>query len=128
MPPASEENETRVLVLAPIRRDGALAAQVLHEAGIATAVFSSVRQLRAEISEGAGAVLMTEEVLTPEAIEELGEIFRNQLAWSDLPVLVFSAGEGRRDAPQAGPAVAAERLDPGRNRRSQPAAEAQQDQ
>lgn len=98
MPPAAEDNETRVLVLAPIRRDGALAAQVLHEAGIATAVSSSVQQLRAEMAEGAGAVLLTEEVLTPEAIEELSETFRNQLAWSDLPVLLFSGGAGRRDS------------------------------
>lgn len=95
---AAEDTESRVLVLAPIGRDGALAAQVLHEAGIATAVTSSVQQLRLEIAEGAGAVLLTEEVLTPETIDELADTFRSQLAWSDLPVLVFSAGEGRRDS------------------------------
>jgi signal transduction histidine kinase/ActR/RegA family two-component response regulator len=98
MPPAGDEKESRVLVLAPIRRDGELAARVLHEAGIAATACASVLRLRMEIADGAGAVLLTEEVLTPEAIEKLGETFRAQLPWSDLPVLVFSGGEDRRDS------------------------------
>ncbi|HYK41667.1 MAG TPA: hybrid sensor histidine kinase/response regulator [Thermoanaerobaculia bacterium] len=98
MPADAEHNEIRVLVLAPVGRDGALAARVLHQAGMATTVLTSLPQLRAEIGEGAGAVLITEEVLTPEAIDDLAEIFRTQLPWSDLPVLVFFAGEGRRDS------------------------------
>ncbi|HEY6146309.1 MAG TPA: hypothetical protein VIZ69_01370, partial [Thermoanaerobaculia bacterium] len=60
--PAGDEKESRVLVLAPIRRDGALAARVLHEAGIAATLCPSVLRLRIEIAEGAGAVLLTEEV------------------------------------------------------------------
>jgi signal transduction histidine kinase/CheY-like chemotaxis protein len=40
---------------------------------------------------------MTEEVLTEASIRDLAEIFRTQLPWSDLPVLVFAGGRNRAE-------------------------------
>lgn len=92
------ELENRVLLLPPTGRDSALAREILEEARIPTAACRDVEHLRSEIADGAGAVLLTEEVLTPDAIDQLAETFRSQPPWSDLPVLVFSGGEARRES------------------------------
>ena len=55
--------------------------------------------LRVEMQEGAGAILVTEDLLRAEAVAELGELFAGQLPWSDLPLLIFSAGRERQNGP-----------------------------
>jgi signal transduction histidine kinase/ActR/RegA family two-component response regulator len=87
-----ETSELRVLVLAPVGRDGALVERTLSEAGIESRVCRDLEVLRLEIAEGAGAVLLTEDVLSAQAVGELGGMFAGQLPWSDLPLLIFSAG------------------------------------
>jgi signal transduction histidine kinase/CheY-like chemotaxis protein len=93
-----ERSELRVLVLAPVGRDSALVEQTLAEAGIESRVCPDLEVLRLEIAEGAGAVTVTDDILSPKAVGELGGMFAGQLPWSDLPLLVFSAGheEGGR--------------------------------
>ncbi len=86
--------EQRVLILAPTGRDGALAAQVLEGSDLGALACADVHCLRREIESGAGAILVTEETLTPNTIASLAEIFRSQPAWSDLPLLVVSVGAG----------------------------------
>jgi signal transduction histidine kinase/ActR/RegA family two-component response regulator len=94
---SSPESESRVLILAPTGRDAVLAAGVLEEAEIRTKRCGNVDDLAAEIRSGAGAVLITEEALTPDTAAELAEVFHGQLPWSDLPLLVFSGGAVRRE-------------------------------
>ena len=97
--PGVEDLEYRVLVLAPTGRDAALAGQVLSQAGIHALDLPELRGLCSGRSRGApGALLLTEEALTPGSLEELARIFASQLPWSELPLLVFSGGEGRRRA------------------------------
>ncbi len=93
-----ERSELRVLVLAPVGRDGVLVERTLAEAGIESLVCPDLDVLRLEIGDGAGAVIVTEDILSPKAVGELGGMFGGQLPWSDLPLLVFSAGheEGGR--------------------------------
>ena len=83
--------EERILVLAPTGRDGALAAQTLHRAGLAPLVVPHPVALVAAIDEGAGAVLITEEAFSPSGVEVLAESLRRQPPWSDLPLVVFAA-------------------------------------
>jgi signal transduction histidine kinase/ActR/RegA family two-component response regulator len=94
-----DESELRVLVLAPVGRDAALVGETLREAGIACRVCPDLVALRVEMQEGAGAIVVTEDLLRPEAIAELGELFAGQLAWSDLPLLIFSAGRDGQGGP-----------------------------
>jgi signal transduction histidine kinase/CheY-like chemotaxis protein len=89
--PASEGLESRVLVLAPTGRDAALARRVLEESGIRAQTCGDLEELRREIQNGAGAVLLTEDALNSRAVEALAEIFRTQLSWSDLALLLFSS-------------------------------------
>ncbi|HEY2796713.1 MAG TPA: hybrid sensor histidine kinase/response regulator [Thermoanaerobaculia bacterium] len=105
------EAEYRVLVLAPSGRDGELAVRVLSEAGIGAVACGDTIGLRNEIERGAGALLLTEETLTPKAIGELAEILGGQLPWSDLPLLVMSVGAGRSETIAAAIRQLAERAD-----------------
>src|SRR5579864_7450216 len=97
MPAEDGELESRVLILAPTGRDALLAGAVLEKSGVLTRRCADVEELRREIADGAGAVLLTEEALTPEAAEALAGIFQGQLPWSDLPLLVFSGGAVKRE-------------------------------
>src|SRR5215813_7664709 len=85
-------SELRVLVLAPLGRDAVLVGETLREAGIACRGCSDLEVLRLEIEEGAGAVVVTEDVLGLDAVDALADMFRGQLPWSDLPLLIFSSG------------------------------------
>jgi signal transduction histidine kinase len=95
------ELERRVLVLAPSGRDATLACQVLEQAQIAALVCEDVAALTAAIDEGAGAAVLANEALTAPVIEALMAHLQQQPAWSDFPLLIFtaraaSASENRR--------------------------------
>ena len=94
-----EATELRVLVLAPVGRDASLVGETLHEAGIECQVCPDLVALRVEMQEGAGAIVVTEDLLRAEAVAELGELFAGQLPWSDLPLLIFSAGRETQNGP-----------------------------
>jgi len=83
-----------VALYAPIGRDAALAAQLLSRAGIEPLPCATFERLADEIASGIGAVLITEEELTAARVSKLGELLREQPAWSDLPLVVFSSLPG----------------------------------
>jgi len=90
-----------VLVLAPSGRDAALACQVLEQAQISALVCADLAELIAAMDAGAGAAVLANEALTPDAIATLASHLSRQPAWSDFPLLIFtarvaSANENRR--------------------------------
>jgi signal transduction histidine kinase/CheY-like chemotaxis protein len=84
--------ESRILIFAPVGRDASLTCDILARESIASAICTSVRDLAVALTEGAGALILTEEVLEDAEFPRLCEALRLQPAWSDIPVLVF-AGE-----------------------------------
>ena len=88
----------RLLILAPTGRDAALAAEVLARAGVECTVCRDAAEASAEVSAGAGALLVAEEALHPAAVELLADALAAQEAWSDLPVIVFASGAGALEA------------------------------
>ena len=92
-----ESADHRLLVLAPSGQDGDLAVRVLAQSGLTAVECTGTAALRAEIREGVGALLLTEEILTTETIADLAEVLRSQLPWSDLPVLVFVGAQNRAE-------------------------------
>ena len=98
-------------MLAPSGRDGALAVRVLGQSGITAVACAGTAALRAELREGVGALLLTEEVLTAETIADLAEVLRSQLPWSDLPVLVFVAAQNQAESVAAAVRKLAEHAD-----------------
>jgi signal transduction histidine kinase/ActR/RegA family two-component response regulator len=80
----------RVLFLAPTRRDGVVARQVLEKAGITVQSCASPEELIGEVEAGAGAILLPEEAVRQGESERLVGWLSRQPAWSDLPVLVLA--------------------------------------
>ncbi len=92
MTKTASDFEERVLVLAPIGRDAAIAVSVLNEAGIASEACPGIEMLCDRLAAGAGAALLTEEALSPEVTGRLVEVLTQQPPWSDFPFVVFTSG------------------------------------
>jgi signal transduction histidine kinase len=83
--------ERRILVLAPTGRDAALACEVLRQTGLDAEACQDISALCQSLEAGAGALLLAEEALSPEAQRRLSEVLGRQPPWSDLPILLFTA-------------------------------------
>jgi signal transduction histidine kinase/ActR/RegA family two-component response regulator len=85
-------NDDRVLILAPRGRDAAVARDLLERNCILAEVCPHLDALVAELSCGAGAVLVTEEALAASPSNALTRFVADQPAWSDLPFVVLANG------------------------------------
>lgn len=85
-----------VVVLAP-GRDGELSCRVLTDAGRSCRRCRDAADLRDQLTEEVGALLLAEEVLTGELPGWLAGVLADQPAWSDLPLLVVAQQHGRPD-------------------------------
>jgi hypothetical protein len=61
----------RILFLAPTRRDAEITSSLLTKAAMACVPCKDVHHLVRELNAGAGAVLLTEEVLAAEGMQDL---------------------------------------------------------
>src|SRR4051812_10551712 len=82
----------RILLLVPTRRDAEITWSVLVKSGMPCLVCEDMSHLAREIKAGAGAILLTEEVLSSTAIEALVQAMKDQPPWSDLPIVMLLAG------------------------------------
>ncbi|HXJ22672.1 MAG TPA: ATP-binding protein [Polyangia bacterium] len=84
-------------IYAPVGRDATLASDLLARAAIQSTACKTFADLETQVRQGIGAVLLTEEELTPARIAWLSDWCREQPSWSDLPIVVFSSlpGEAR---------------------------------
>jgi signal transduction histidine kinase len=94
----AERSELRVLVVAPLGRDGDLISQVLGQVRISCHVCQSVDELLAEMGNGAGAAVVAQEALSAESISNLTDFLNSQPPWSDFPVIVLTSGGSPSDA------------------------------
>jgi signal transduction histidine kinase len=88
--------DRRTLVHAPVGRDAELTDEVLRRAELPCHVCADLVQLSDELQGGAGAIILTEEVLDRPGLRVLARALEQQPAWSDIPVLVFAGGEQSR--------------------------------
>jgi PAS domain S-box-containing protein len=88
----SQENEDRILVLAPIGRDAELTAGALQKAGMISKPCPALQDLCACIEEGAAVVIVGEEALNPAAVESISKVLGRQPQWSDLPFIILTTG------------------------------------
>jgi signal transduction histidine kinase/ActR/RegA family two-component response regulator len=79
-----------VCVLAPIGRDAELSVAMLKAEGIDATVCPTVEDLCASITDAAGALLVAEEALRPEALRSLVDCLDQQPPWSDIAVIVLA--------------------------------------
>ena len=93
----------RALILAPTGRDSDIAAGVLAEEHIESVACGTLEALVAELSRGAGFVLVTEEALLGADLRGLSTWIKGQPEWSDMPfVLLTHRGGGLERNPDAG--------------------------
>jgi signal transduction histidine kinase/ActR/RegA family two-component response regulator len=81
----------RVLVFAPIGRDGAASAEILRRAGTNVSICSDLTELVDQIKAGAGAVFVAEEGLFGKASTQLIDWIERQPAWSDLQFIILTS-------------------------------------
>jgi signal transduction histidine kinase/ActR/RegA family two-component response regulator len=82
--------------------DAPVLSDVISSGGITPCICTDFDELAAEVSQGAGAVLIAEEALTGLTSQELARMLANQPVWSDLPVLLISVPSGRGPARPTG--------------------------
>ncbi|MGF7160916.1 signal transduction histidine kinase [Rhodoligotrophos appendicifer] len=91
-----DDRNARVLVFAPIGRDGSASTALLRKGGILADNCVDLSQLIQQIDRGAAAVFIAEEGLFGKDITALSLWVQRQPAWSDLPFIVLTS---RQDQP-----------------------------
>jgi signal transduction histidine kinase len=86
------ESDSRVLILSPTRRDGDVTIRLLSMVGLHCVLCPSPEILAAEIAQGAGAVLLTEQVVKAQYADSVIQILHKQPPWSDLPIVMLVPG------------------------------------
>src|SRR5579875_2169583 len=86
----TNENEFRVLVIAPSGRDRDMICDLLTSSGISCTAFTTSEMARAELNAGAGAVILADEVLTLSDIAAWSAQLAEQPSWSALPVIILT--------------------------------------
>src|SRR5690242_19480087 len=85
------DRDHRILVFAPIGRDGRASAELLRSATLETMVCPDLAALISEIAAGAAVVLLAEEGLFGKDTAPLTQWIDRQPAWSDLPFIVLTS-------------------------------------
>jgi signal transduction histidine kinase len=99
--PDSSESE-RILIVAPLGRDAAIASAILGEAGLRLLACVDLDGLLAAMTHGVGVALVAEEALQSAHYPALIRWIEQQPPWSDLPiVLIAHRGGGIERNPTA---------------------------
>jgi two-component system, sensor histidine kinase len=80
-------NEERVVVCAA-PKDARLTAEFLSAAGVPCTATTGWQDARLALQEGAGALLVGGELLTPDVLGQLEDYLDRQPPWSDLPIVI----------------------------------------
>src|SRR5579863_8960052 len=89
---ANPSPAARVLILAPIGRDAALACAVLEHEQLSAEICESVPDLIARLREGAGTAVIADEALNGN-LPQLQAWVQTQPAWSDFPFIILTGGK-----------------------------------
>jgi PAS domain S-box-containing protein len=99
---APDDTAERLVVIAPLGRDSAIAAELLAEAGVHTVSCDGLACLIEELDRGAGCVVVVQEALHSADLRPLSVWLADQPSWSDLPIIVVTERGG---GPERNPAA-----------------------
>ncbi len=85
------DRDHRVLVFAPIGRDGPASAELLRSANLDATNCRDLPGLVSEMAAGVGTVFLAEEGLFGKDTEPLAQWIASQPPWSDLPFVVLTS-------------------------------------
>jgi two-component sensor histidine kinase len=95
---AQEEPASRhVLVVAPFRADAVVLGEMLRENGIKAELCDSEDQL-AEQMDCCSVLVMSQEAMTPSALETVAVFLESQPPWSELPLILLVDDVSRNGA------------------------------
>ena len=89
--------DERVIIIAPIGQDAEAMAALLNAEGFETQICNGSDEYPRQITDRAGALLLTEEALESPQGSLLLDVLKAQPPWSELPLIILtSGGESRR--------------------------------
>jgi signal transduction histidine kinase len=95
--PRMLNKDERVLIIAPVGQDAEAMAALLDAQGLETQICNGSDEYSRQITDRAGALLLTEEALEPVQGSLLLDALKAQPPWSELPLIILtSGGESRR--------------------------------
>jgi signal transduction histidine kinase len=87
----------RVIIIAPVGQDAAAMATLLDTQGFETQICNGLAEYSRQMTDSAGALLLTEEALESAQGSLLLDLLKGQQPWSELPLIILtSGGESRR--------------------------------
>ena len=89
MSQAPTTDPERVLVLAPTPADAALTRTIIADAGLTCHVDTDPESLARSLGDGAGAILLTEEVVAASDANALAQVLESQPPWSEVPIILL---------------------------------------
>ena len=94
----SNHLDERILILAPVGRDGPAMATLLTDHGLKTTICQSATELHLQMRRGSGAVVLTDEALERAQFSEFLDQLQSQPSWSELPLIILTHGGESRVA------------------------------
>jgi len=89
--------DERVIIIAPVGQDAEAMAALLNGEGFETQIWHGLDEHSRQITDSAGALLLTEEALESAQGSLFLEVLKAQPPWSELPLIILtSGGESRR--------------------------------
>jgi signal transduction histidine kinase len=89
--------DERVIIIAPVGQDAEAMAALLDAKGFETQICHELDECTRQITNGAGALLLSEEALQSGQVSFLLDALKGQPPWSELPLIILtSGGESRR--------------------------------
>ena len=92
MPRSGRHNDQRVIIVAPVGHDAKAMLALLEEAGFQAETCGTTEECSREFVAGAGAILLTEEALELAQLSSLVDALRAQPSWSEVPLIILTAG------------------------------------
>jgi signal transduction histidine kinase/ActR/RegA family two-component response regulator len=84
------DNDRRVLILSPTRRDSEITQSLLEATGVPSLICANIDELVTAAEQGAAAALVAEETVPQSGRGRLARVLARQPPWSDLPILLFT--------------------------------------
>jgi len=90
--------DERVIIIAPVGQDAEAMATLLDAKGFETQICRGLDEYSRQITDSAGALLLTEEALESAKGSLLLDVLKAQPPWSELPVIILTSGDESRRA------------------------------
>jgi signal transduction histidine kinase/ActR/RegA family two-component response regulator len=90
--------ERKVLVLPPTRRDGDVTRALLKDVGLECDIVGNARMLASQLNTSIGAVVLTDAAVADPGLSSVMDVLDHQPQWSDMPVILLSKPEMRSPA------------------------------